>query len=356
MGTKEITIARVGTHTASNGTKVDLNPDTLAAVASHYDPGKHEAPMVLGHPRTDGPAHGWVKGLRMAGDTLKAEVGEMNDEVVKAVRSGGFKKVSPAFYPPDSPHNPTPGSYHLRHVGLLGAATPAIKGLGRVEFADGDEQALTIEFADEQRSEAMSEDVTTKTNKPDEEGGTVKAMLTELRSLVDKLAGKSDKPSKADKGEQANAPSDVDKAAADKKTQEALAQAQKRIAELETAQAKASKTDAAEKFIDKQVAAGKVLPAEKDKAIAFMASLDGGAEIEFADGDAQSPADYFKGFIQALPSRVEFAEIAAAGKEQVDIDNAEALARAGRAYADKHGVAIDEAVDAVKKDTNKEDA
>lgn len=33
--------------------------------------------------------------------------------------------------------NPKPDTYHLRHVGLLGAEPPAVKGLRPVEFAGG---------------------------------------------------------------------------------------------------------------------------------------------------------------------------------------------------------------------------
>ena len=68
------------------------------------------------------------------------------------VRAGRFKKVSASFYTPDSPHNPVPGVYYLRHVGFLGAQPPAVKGLAPVpvNFAEGDteEGCVSFDFAE----------------------------------------------------------------------------------------------------------------------------------------------------------------------------------------------------------------
>ena len=49
-----------------------LTADELARTVATYDPSKHEASLVLGHPSTDGPAHGWVGSLDLSEDGLLA--------------------------------------------------------------------------------------------------------------------------------------------------------------------------------------------------------------------------------------------------------------------------------------------
>ena len=60
---KPLHISRAGRHTASCGTALDFDETTLQASAAAYDPAVHEAPIVVGHPRDNGPAFGWIKGL-----------------------------------------------------------------------------------------------------------------------------------------------------------------------------------------------------------------------------------------------------------------------------------------------------
>ena len=60
-----MTAFRLGEH-LPNYTVADLQK-TVAA----YDPAIHEAPIVIGHPRDNKPAWGWVRSLSATGDTLK---------------------------------------------------------------------------------------------------------------------------------------------------------------------------------------------------------------------------------------------------------------------------------------------
>ena len=102
--------------------------------------------IVVGHPVTDGPAYGWVKALNFAAGGLEAEPDQVDPAFAEMVAAGRFKKISASFYPPESPKNPVPGVYYLRHVGFLGAQPPAVKGLRAPSFAEGDE-AITLEFS-----------------------------------------------------------------------------------------------------------------------------------------------------------------------------------------------------------------
>ncbi|OFC62829.1 peptidase [Candidatus Erwinia dacicola] len=141
-----IHIFKAGTHTDMHGTKLPFTQSDLAACVKAYDPSVHEAPLVIGHPKTEDPAWGWVKALRLSGADLLAEPEQLDPQFAELVGRGRFKKVSASFYLPDSPSNPKPGTLYLRHVGFLGAQPPSIKGLKQVSFGESEEGV--VEFAD----------------------------------------------------------------------------------------------------------------------------------------------------------------------------------------------------------------
>ncbi|MFI8017674.1 peptidase [Serratia marcescens] len=139
-------IFKAGTHTDMHGRKIDFSETMIGDMVQAYDPSLHEAPIVVGHPRTDDPAYGWVKRLAAQGRDVLAEPHEVDPAFAELVASKRFKKISASFYTPDSPSNPKPGVYYLRHVGFLGAQPPAIKGLKSASFHE--EEDGVVEFAD----------------------------------------------------------------------------------------------------------------------------------------------------------------------------------------------------------------
>jgi len=144
--TKPLHIFRAGRHTAQSGQSFEFSEAEVEGIATAYDPALHEAPIVVGHPRTDAPAYGWVKSLRAEGAELFAEPDQVEPAFAEMVRAGRFKRISASFYPPKSAANPAPGTYYLKHVGFLGAQPPAVKGLKAAEFAE-DAEAVTLEIA-----------------------------------------------------------------------------------------------------------------------------------------------------------------------------------------------------------------
>ena len=141
-----IHIFRAGTHTDMHGRKINFSDGDLNAIARSYNPALHEAPIVIGHPKTDAPSYGWVGQIKKDADGLKAAPRDIEPQFEELVKQRRYSKVSASFYCPDSPGNPTPGQYYLRHVGFLGAQPPAIKGLKQVAFAE--EEDGIVEFAD----------------------------------------------------------------------------------------------------------------------------------------------------------------------------------------------------------------
>ena len=136
-----IEIFKAGKRTDANGLEVEITTEDLQQAVNAYNVNFHESPAVIGHPKHNAPAYGWVKRLELDGDVLKAEFDQVDPEFAEMVDKGRFKKVSSSFYLADSPNNPCPGNLYLRHVGFLGAMPPAVKGLRNPEFAE-DEQGV----------------------------------------------------------------------------------------------------------------------------------------------------------------------------------------------------------------------
>src|SRR4051812_33078434 len=107
---KQLEIFRAGKHIASNGASFTFTEADLKATAAAYDPAKHEAPMVVGHPKGDGPAYGWTKALSFS-ETLLAIPDQVDPAFAEMVAAGRFKKISASFYAPDAPQNPVPGVF-----------------------------------------------------------------------------------------------------------------------------------------------------------------------------------------------------------------------------------------------------
>lgn len=137
-------IFRAGTRLDNHGNTYTILPDDVAAIASHYDKTKHEAPIVVGHPTTNAPAFGWVDKLTAENGVLYANFAQVDDDFADLVRKGRYKKVSASFYPPKHPSNPNPSGFYLRHVGFLGAHPPAVKGLKSIDFADDDGNVISF--------------------------------------------------------------------------------------------------------------------------------------------------------------------------------------------------------------------
>lgn len=141
-----IEIFKIGKHTATNGQTLPFDEKMLSAAVKGYDPALHEAPVVVGHPKDNHPAFGWIDHLELKEGVVLAHPKQVDAEFAELVEQGKYKKRSASWYLPDSPNNPKPGTLYLRHVGFLGAMPPALKGLKDVSFNES-EQGV-VEFGD----------------------------------------------------------------------------------------------------------------------------------------------------------------------------------------------------------------
>jgi hypothetical protein len=173
---KEVHIFKAGTQTSAQGTTREFTKKDLEEIASSYDSGVHEAPIRIGHEDNDKvPAWGWVKGVKVKGDELFAEV-DFSPLAEDYVKNGLYKKVSASFYSPESKINPEPGKWSLRHVALLGAQPPAVKGLKGFAYEESGDGI--VDFATTLSPDAVFDP---------ELGPTLKRDLGPLEILKEKL-------------------------------------------------------------------------------------------------------------------------------------------------------------------------
>ena len=147
----DIHIFSPGTQTSAQGVTREFTAVDLQQVANSYNADLHEAPIRIGHEDNDKvPSWGWVKQVKMKGENLYAEV-EFSPLMEDYVKNGLYKKVSASFYAPESKINPEPGHWSLRHVAMLGAQPPAVKGLKGFAYAEESADEGVLDFAVEMK-------------------------------------------------------------------------------------------------------------------------------------------------------------------------------------------------------------
>ena len=153
-GAKPIKLMKPGSVTSVEGTKVNFTEADLQGAAAAYDAAGDPAPIVVGHPNLDAPAFGWIDRVVYEDGHLCAvpDPAKLDPAFAEAVNAGRYSKVSARFYLPGDPNSPNPDGLYLKHVGFLGGAAPAVKGLGTVAFSEErDGAAVTIEQPNEER-------------------------------------------------------------------------------------------------------------------------------------------------------------------------------------------------------------
>ena len=335
---KRFEIFRAGKHTAMSGVTLDFAEDKLRDAVAAYDPSLHEAPIVVGHPKDNGPAYGWIKALHFneATGAIEVDPDQVDPAFSEMVQAGRFKKRSASWYLPDSPSNPKPGTLYLRHVGFLGAQPPAVKGLKEVSFSEADG---IVEFSDYSTRWAL---------------GNIAEMLRNVREwmigkasqeeadkalpnyLIDAVANAArdpepqlaaapafaeDDPMKIEELQAALAAKDAEIAALKLSQRPAdFAEREANLAAREAAIAEAEKRAARatiEARIDAAIKAGRLLPAQRKHAVEFAAMLaDGEAVVEFSEGDKTtkvSQRDAYLRQIETGPRVVEYGELSGKG-------------------------------------------
>lgn len=365
----QVTALKPGRYFDSNGTERNFSAEDLQATADAYDTSLHEAPIVVGHPKHDTPAYGWIKGVRFEDGELKFEADQVNPEFAEMHRSGAFRKHSAALYPPDDPRNPKPGVWYPRHLGFLGATPPAIKGLPQTEFGEKDEPVL-IEFG-EVNSDGLI-DVLRDTFRRIREYVLERSGREEADRVmpswqiddVERRVTPEEPESQTQFSEDPSMPEDKDTAAKAaeeiERREQAIKAREEAIAREEAKRRRASAVEFAEQLADK----GRILPRHQPMVTELMLALPA-EEVEFAEGDEtrkESPDALFREFLESLPEAIEFGE--KSGDDLPDVSASfnvppgcvvdperAALMSKAKAYQRQNGCEFSEAVDAVSVGT-----
>jgi hypothetical protein len=305
-------VFRAGVHTDSAGKVRAFTPADLDHIVSSYDPARHEAPVVIGHPEDNSPAFGWVRGLNHEDGTLYANA-DLYPDFERMVRDGLFKKRSISLYEDGT----------LRHIGFLGARPPAIKGLPDIRFHEGD--ATTIEFMEFTDSNAKK-------------GGTCMKFMDWIRQLAGK-EGVTIDDLPAAPGSFSEQRAEIQRQAADEVTRQV--EAEKKRLEGEFAEARKTRDNelaAREEKIRAQEAearkagiaafcealqkAGTLTPAMMKTGMGMTNFLESIASIEtpvsFGEAGkeaAQTPLEFMQTFLRGLPRAIEFKEFATGDKD-----------------------------------------
>jgi len=376
MNGASLQIFRAGRHRAMSGVEIEFSADDLAASAAAYDPALHEAPLVVGHPTLDAPAYGWVGALSARDGSLEASPRQVDQAFAELVRGGKFKKVSPAFYPPDHADNPKPGIYYLRHVGFLGAQPPAVKGLRPIEFAD-DVDGVVV-FAD-----AIDRDVATLFRRLREwiigKFGAEDADAAVPGWAVDYVqeVAAADEPAQAF-GEEDDDMTKAELERLERKLAEEKQALDARAAKVEQQEAAFAEREsqlAAESqkrrkievaaFVETLAKDGRILPRHQAGLTECLLAWPADAVIEFGEGDDAhkgAPDAWLRDFLGELPGRIEYAELAPGYLQAPDAGaNDEEIAHRARKYREQRieqgaRLSFAEAVDAVRRGDDRDAA
>ena len=295
-----------------------------------FDPKFHEPPVVVGHPRDNSPAFGWVESLKKTGDVLFAKLRDIVPEFGDAVKTGLYKKRSASFYPDG----------RLRHIGFLGGVPPAVKGLADLKFKTGEDE-ITFEFEerefrqiggifrrlrefliekfgiDDADKVVRTWDIEDLKREPDDlaEPAFSEPKKEDLmEDIVEQLQAKLDRQTLAFNENLAEQEKQITKAKEEGKTEAATEFAEKE---------RTAKRDARKKEIstwcDTMVSEGKLTPAlvkfGVPEILNFLADSDD--VIEFGETKEKATMhDRLKGLFETeLPKIVEFKEIAGRGDD-----------------------------------------
>lgn len=322
-------IFKAGTHIDHSGKKVTVTTADIDKIISNFNEKNPDVPLVIGHPKVNSPAYGWVDKLKREGKTLLATFKDVSREFAEWVNQGLYKTRSISLYEDNT----------LRHIGWLGAQPPAIKGLASYQFAENEEiQIFDFSEADDYKFQTIADILSDLRDflieKYDIE--TADKVIKSWRINDLKYIDTKDKVEVAAFCEAMTAPYNKEQTMTKETTEqqsspavpaEAPTPAENQVsdevqkvidakneeindlkAKLETEQAEKRKTEYTQ-FAEQLIKDGNIAPAEKNTVIDLMEVCGKSGTYDFAEGEEKSVLNRFKSLLKTC-KHVEFAEIA----------------------------------------------
>lgn len=296
-----IEVFKAGKHTDSGGDTREWTEKDLDTIVTKYNEQKeedrHEAPIVAGSHKSDGPAYGWADKLKKSGTKLLAKFKQVDDEFKKLVNDGRYNKISIALYP----------DLKLRHVAFLGATPPAIKGLKAPAFKE-DDKYITFEYEEESKAEDPKTDFLTYAEGTSMDEATMTAFVEWAKKEFDadiagKIAAKVQSLKPATPAKPDNKPATAPKFEESPEFIELKRRTEEQDKVIEEMQFN--------EYFDKQAQAGKLIPAQKPIIKLAIEAVKRPNEKGFAFGEATiNGEEVIKKLVDSFPKMVEFNEFA----------------------------------------------
>ena len=307
---KLLHIFKAGTHTTTSGETISFSESDLAATAAAYNPALYQAPLVVGHPRTDDPAQGWAKELIANGADLYAVPVKVSPEFAGSVNEGRFGAISSKFYRPTDPNNPVPGVWYLRHIGFLGAHPPAVKGLTPPEFSDDDEGVCFLEEIAFDAIDFENDDSFLKRVRDFliNKFGLDDAIQTVAPVVQETAEFNESKPVTDEQESPMTDTHDGETAALHAENARLKAEVEQ-MKQIQAQQAQEQQHSANVQFSESLVEKSKLLPKHKELVVATLDALHQETPVEFGEGDTKTTLmEAFKTFLSEQPEHVQFGE------------------------------------------------
>ena len=328
-----------GKHTDRHGKEFEFTRADLQQVVDNFEP--NTIPFVTGHPEADAPAYGFAKEIKISDDDKLYLNGDGVDEgFAKTVVKGFYGKRSLGLQ-----FNKAKG-WHLDHVAFLGAVKPALKlqPVGQYNFTAEHEQPIQFDFSIEVQTgrtlvrlmrsirefflqnddEETANKIVDKWDAEWLNDELIRQEMLERDSLHDHLSPAhfstnspvEDDMSKFTQEQLDTAVAQGVKLALDKHSAEFSTQStadKNRIAELEKEKKTmqfSQQVQEHQSWINAQVSAGKLLPAQAIGMAEFMAHIgaavdDEAGKFEFSRGKddkvetvQQSPVEFMKAMVE----------------------------------------------------------
>lgn len=359
-------IFKAGTHIDHSGNKVNVTTADIDKIIKNFNEKNPDVPLVIGHPKVNSPAYGWVDKLKRDGKTLLATFKDVSREFAEWVNKGLYKTRSISLYEDNT----------LRHIGWLGAQPPAIKGLASYQFAENKEiQIFDFSEAEDYKFQTIADilsdlrdfliekyDIETadkvikswrindlkyiETKDKVEVAAFCEAMTAPYnkeQTMINNPKGQQTPPAAGAEPQntvEPQIPDDVQKVI-DTKNEEI----NDLKAQLESEQAEKRKAEYSQ-FAEQLVKNGNIAPSEKSTVIDLMEVCGKSGTYDFAEGDEKSVLNRFKDLLKSC-KHVDFAEIATENgadpklKSTIDFSDGAAIATAietKRAEYQKQGI------------------
>lgn len=291
---ERVEIFSTGVHHGSE--TIDVSEDDLSEMVASFEAlgrengfkpvlklGHEDAQTFFGQ-KKGAPNLGFVEKIWKEGGKILANFSNVPDALVELIKQRRYNAVSIELMP-EAKVGGTVFSNVLTAVALLGAELPAVKGLA--------------DLAASLFTEKPAHEFEGKTVELEETIGE-KDMATYTQEQVDALVASAVSKAKEElTAEFEGKIADLTKAAEDAANGQKTAEDALRQFEADTHKREA------EGMVEQAIKDGKILPKQKDQALAFAMSLSG--KIKFGDKET-SAADLFKDFVEGLPKGVDLGE------------------------------------------------